>query len=983
MHRGIHDRPVHRKRKPRQRAWSAAVTAILLVAGSLIGTALPSMTAASSTAGAARPTVTAASSTAGAAGAARPSVTAASTTADFAQPFHFLAPLGVESGDPAKFDASLLDQLVVSICRVDAATCTPVKTLTSTSSLSEQLRIGLTNGKPSYYLANWDVSKVKLAPSTFRVTVTVDRLQLGSIDVGPATYKSFGRTWPIKFRVENNPTIRVRVLRAAGKGASQIANAIDREFGLCGNDLGQLLANDLDPFSQQEIDQAVAGVCQAADIPATTKVADAATLNALTSFDPATGRLTFSGSTPTLASLKVGDVLVSEPSANAANGYLRKVASISKNKKTGVITVETSDALLNEAIHAGVLNASGDLHAGDLRTTVAMPGVTVTAKRATAGTSGAAPADIGDGFDFHDAIDVTLYGNTGDGDVSGTGTVHIQGELKFNAGYNVGLGIEGCLSPPIFTCVDRFETHVGTNLYSDVHVSGTFNGHLQKEVTLATHYFNPIIFFIGPIPVVIIPVVKAIAGVNGDAQLTFSFESQVTGAMDLGAKWTDPADNGKGWENVSHEPQLTGDGHADVKASMEIHGYGAFEGKLLLYGVVGPGIKGRVGLWAIVKFPGDPLWEIRGFANGELNFTIDIGGVLDLGGYHEDILDVSIHLRSADNLAPVCSGRSDLIPVALNKDTVLGPRTFQNNWQGFFDCPDPEGGPVNYTAKDGTSNIDYRHATFTTTGEHDVVITATDDHGQSDQITLKINVIDTPPILSTTEASGDVRASVQYFVTAVAWDAEAGSFGDWLPCSAMTWQATNGTITAGPSNQTCTVAVVFSQAGAQTVTVTATEPKPNGKSSTHVVHVLVGDAPANPAPVIDIESFSVNAASGPKTICSLGDPECTDSCPTGFFCPVPMDRIVFNGMTGDFHEPLTFSLSASDPNGDPLTVTWYCLGNTDLYAVTDNQDGTFSCNPWSGSETAPILIWAQVSDGTTFVNTEVRRLYMFVRLNLA
>jgi hypothetical protein len=899
----------------------------------------------------------------------------AAQLSDFGEPFHFLAPLGAEAGDPTKFDSSLLDELVVSVCRVEGTGCTLVKTLTSSSSLSERLRLGPTNGPATYYLANWDTSKVKLAPYTFRVTVTVDRLVLGSVDVGPAQYNSFGRTWPIKFRIENNPKIRVRVLHEAGKSASQIANAIKNEFQLGADDVRALLAGDLDPFTQQEIDLAIAGVFQSVVIPPTTKVADTATQNALTAFDPSTGRMTFSGSTSTLASLKAGDVLVGEPSANAASGYLRKVTSITTSKKGGPVVVETTQARLDEAVHEGTLDAEGDLHPADLQAAVpALSGVTLSESSALA----AGPLDVGDGFDFHESIDVTLDGATSGDGVSGTGTVHIQGQLNFNAGYNVGLGIEGCLSITL-VCVDRFEAHLGAHVYSDLHVSGTFDGHLQKEVVLSTHYFHPIVFFIGPIPVVLIPVVRAVAGINGDAHVEFSFQSQVTGDIAYGAKWTDPDDGGIGWENVSSEPTLSGSADADVEASMEVRAYAGANAQLLLYGVAGPGIQANAGLRALVQFPHDPLWEIWGRADGKLFFSVDLGGVLTLAEYKTDVPPLELHLAQSANQPPACSARTDLIPVAKDADVYLGPRA-NGSFGGYFDCNDPEGGEVSYSAREGTTAIDLAHASWSTTGEHDVDVTATDDSSHATIFTLKVDVIDTPPILSVTTAGGSVPASVQYFVTASAWDVEGGTQGGggFLPCTAMTWEATGGTVTEAVSNQTCTVSVVFTQTGYQTVKVTATEP--GGKYSEHTVTVLVGSAPTNAAPVIDMDAFGVYAASGPKIGCFPGQFDCHEACPSGFFCMVPMDSILYNGTVGDFHPPLTLSLGASDPNGDPLTVHWFCQVGSTAYLVTDNGDGTFECSPWSSSITTPILIWATVSDGTTFVRTEVRRLYMLDRV---
>jgi hypothetical protein len=172
--------------------------------------------------------------------------------------------------------------------------------------------------------------------------------------------------------------------------------------------------------------------------------------------------------------------------------------------------------------------------------------------------------------------------------------------------------------------------------------------------------------------------------------------------------------------------------------------------------------------------------------------------------------------------------------------------------------------------------------------------------------------------------------------------------------------------------------VVFTQTGFQTIHVRATEP--GGKFSDRTVTVLVGSAPANAAPVIDMDQFDVMAASGPKIGCFPGQFDCHESCPSGFFCMVPMDSILYNGTVGDYHPPLTLSVDASDPNGDSLTVHWFCQVGAYSYAVTDNGDGTFACSPYSSSISTPILIWATVSDGTTTVRTEVRRLFMLDRL---
>ena len=892
-------------------------------------------------------------------------------------PLHFLEPLARASGDPAQFDGSLLADLVVSICRLEASGCTPLKTITSASSSAERLRIE-TGSMGSYYLANWDTSKVKLPPYSYRVSVSIAGLTLGSIDVAQSLYKSFGRTWPIKFRVDRDPAIHVRLLRADDKSASQIADVLRREFGLGPDEVAALLAGDIDPFTDEEIDLAIRGVFQNAVIPSTTKVADDATRNALTAFDPTTGRMSFSAATAVLNGLKVQDVLVGEPSAAAPNGYLRTITAISRPKK-GPIVVETRQATVNEAIRDGTLDAAAELQPDDLDHVEAVPGV-VAREQGAQGSSAVAQfgaLDIGDGYNFHESIDVTIDGAATGPGVTGSGTIHIQGDVSFNAGYNVGFGVEDCFDqlPPV--CVDRFEAHLGMDAATNIKVTGKFDGHMEKEYVLSTHYFKPIVFFIGPIPVVLVPIVHAIAGATGDAHLEFTFEAHVSSRLELGAKWTDPGDGGKGWEDLNNDMTPSGTGDGDLAASMELRAYAKADAKLLLYGVAGPGLAGRLGVGADVQFPRNPLWKVFGHARGEINFAVDLGGILKLAEHVQDLPEFRFDLAESENQAPECGARTDPIPVALGEEIYLGPRS-DGSFQGYFDCNDPEGEEVRYSATEGSTPVSLAHAKWDEAGTHVVTVTATDESGVTKTFTLTVDVINTPPLLSLGAATTTVPASVQYFVTASAYDVEDDDF---LPCNNLDWTATGGTVTEGLDNRTCTAVIVFDQVGTQTVKVVATDNQ--GKSTEKTLTVTVTTAPANPAPRIELGSFEVFATTGPKTNCdTLGDAGCEPhyNCPTGFFCRVPDGALLYNQAVGDFHGPLTLSINASDPNGDALTVRWFCTAGLTAYGVTDNGDGTFSCDPYTESYSTPIVIHAEISDGLTTVRSETRTLYMLDRV---
>ena len=904
---------------------------------------------------------------------------------DFGEPFHFLAPLAPEAGDPTRFDASLLDDLVVEICRVEGTACTLVKTLTSTSNLSERLRIGPTTGGGSYYLANWDVSRIKLTPYTWRVSVTIAGLVLGQLDVGPNQYKSFGRTWPIKFRIEKNPTIWVRILRSEGKSASQVANVLKNEFALGPDDIALLLARDIDRYTDEEIELALKGVFQTVVVPPTTKIADQATQNALTTFDPATGRMTCATTTPILGALNVGDVMVGEPNAAAPNGYLRYVTAIAKPKK-GPIVVDTRQALINEVITEGTLDAADQLDLDDLDHVVAeLPGVTFseTPSRMAGATAmlGATPMlgalDIGDGYTFHETFDVTLDGAGKQGGVSGRGTVRIQGEMNFNAGWNVGFGVEECFpdNPPFFTCVDRFEAHLGMDASSKVTVTGNADGHIEKEYVLSTHYFKPIIFFIGPIPVVLVPIVKAVVGATGDAHLEFSFDAEARTRMDFGAKWTDPDQGGNNWQDINDVQEPTATGHGDLEATMELRAYAKMDAKLLLYGILGPGLAGRIGVGAIVKYPGTPLWKAFAHARGEINFAVDLGGIIKLSERIAPLPELTFQVDEAENQPPVCGVGRDPIPVDLGVETFLGPRGDEPLSPGFFDCSDPEGGAVTFTTATSGGPQNAVSERFDAPGGHDLPVTVTDPAGLTTLLTLHIEVNNEAPFLETATATGTVPASTQYFVTAAAWDIEDRGF---VPCTSITWTVTGGTFDEAGDGRACTIVVVFDTVGAQTVHVVAVDK--NNKPSETTLTVNVTAPPSNDAPVIDPGSFFVNAAKGPKNVCVGSDCDPKYNCITGEGCRVPYGAILYNGAVGTYHGPLTFGVSASDPNGDTVTVTWFCKAGETSYPVTANGDGTFTCDPFTTSYLVPINVWAEASDGTTTVRSEVRRLYMYNRV---
>ena len=229
--------------------------------------------------------------------------------------FRFITPIAPNPHDmSADFDADLLPYLTVNICKVNGSECMPVASFTSTTSPD---RIRIENKQGKFFIVNWTTGPGFDNTPDYRISVEVPGEPLGSVDLPPSAYRQWGRTWPIKFIVEKDPELRIRLLSASGLSLWEIADILRSELGICDDELSSYLLSTYPGATAEQVSEVVSGVCQIVEIPRTTKVADAATRNALSFFDPATGRMWFTAETSVLKQLNVSDVLVSKPSGAA------------------------------------------------------------------------------------------------------------------------------------------------------------------------------------------------------------------------------------------------------------------------------------------------------------------------------------------------------------------------------------------------------------------------------------------------------------------------------------------------------------------------------------------------------------------------------------------------------------------------------------------------------------------------------------------
>jgi hypothetical protein len=912
--------------------------------------------------------------------------------------FRFITPIAPNPHDQAAdFDATLLPYLTVKVCKVSGTGCSLEKIFTSTTS-PDRLRIE--NKQGSFFIANWTTGAGFDSTPTYRISVDVPGETLGSIDLPPSAYRQWGRTWPIKFIVEKDPALRVRMLAAAGYTIWDVADNLRSTLGICGEQLRELLQSMYPNAKDVQVQQVVKSVCQTVTLPATTKIADDATRNALVSFSMATGRLIFANETTLLRNLKPNDILVSKPNVAAPYGYLRKVISIQKVK--GIYTLETTQASLTDTIIEGTLDAGGDLLPSDeipeaqlssfaaLRMADASADAEYSSTKAE--TSGCFDTSGSTGYHFDCSVDETFDFEKGEGEFTGTGQVRVSGRVLFNAGYDVGVGVEFCARVPVPACVDRFEARLRVQQRSELHVEGTLDATLQKEIVVARKIFKPITLWIGPVPVVIFPVANIIVGARGDAHVSFSFDAWTEGSFAIGAKW---ADDGKGWRNVSEDLSLSGDADVDLSGEMELREYYKGSAKLLLYGVVGPTFEGSLGGRAHFKIPGNPVWSLHGRIDGELAFEVSIIDVIKLGRFDlEDFLVGEIELDRSENFAPTCAPtRGSPINVNVNAEIRLGPTSTQQG-SGYFDCTDPEGDAIDYEFKSNypATDVIFEDPNIARLGLpisaiHTITVQATDSNGKAaPPLVLTFFVINPPPEVEVTTAVGTVPVGVQYFVNTLVYDPDEGAYLDCIRESPEGDQVRVDFFVDEPNTVrkigdgfNCSAEIIFHRTGSQRIRVVAIDYL--GASGTKFIDVNVTAAPPNAPPVIDVNSISYQAVASRSFQIRAGATRYT--CLAGQICPVPNGADVAGGPASYqtlYEQPFHVSLAATDADGPAPTVTWFCRDIFNAVTIaTSEGGGVYSCGTFGPARA--VFIGATVSDGTTTVYSEIRTYRMTPLIN--
>lgn len=324
----------------------------------------------------------------------------------------------------------------------------------------------------------------------------------------------------------------------------------------------------------------------------TTEILSPATTQYLTGISGNGTTFTFSRTTPELAALAAGDLMVGDVARAAPNGFLRKVTSVSSSG--GQIVVQTAEAALEEAIQSGTVQFSTILTSDDIQSAVLAQGAALAAPQ----------AEVGLGAIAVSLDDVVLYDhdgntNTENDQVKADGSISLEPslnlELKFGRKGLIGYGLKNASF--VIEVTEAAELAISSQVAL---------GEIEKEKEIARYTYSPITVMAGPVPVVLTPVLTVKVGVDGSVSAGVSVGGAQTATLSAGARYDGS------WRPVFNFGNDFSFNPPEISAGLDVKAKAGVDLSLLVYGAVGP----KAGVNAYLKLQANvlqsPWWTLKG-----------------------------------------------------------------------------------------------------------------------------------------------------------------------------------------------------------------------------------------------------------------------------------------------------------------------------------------------------------------------------------
>lgn len=338
-------------------------------------------------------------------------------------------------------------------------------------------------------------------------------------------------------------------------------------------------------------------------IPDTTKVISDETLGLLSGVD-ANGSYTFSQSSPSLANIYTGDVIVGGISPATPEGFLRRVTA--NTSAGGKIILATEPATLEDAISDGSIDISQHLSPADLQGAELVNGVMLENAQSQAAIANDHFVILLDHVVLYDAD-----GNSSTTDDQVTAT----GKMDFTADHTLSIRLhDRQLENMKFT----FTQNVASELSLDVKAN-LINA--SKEISVAKLNFGTWVKMVGSVPVVYSIQMPVTVRLNGSGSIGVSTgviqQAAVTAGMQyLSGQWSPIF-------NYSNQYTYT---LPDIQGAANFKGAIYPKAQLKLYGLVAPYVAISPYLKLDIDSQSDPWWVLRGGIDTDLGVDASILG---------------------------------------------------------------------------------------------------------------------------------------------------------------------------------------------------------------------------------------------------------------------------------------------------------------------------------------------------------------------
>lgn len=362
-------------------------------------------------------------------------------------------------------------------------------------------------------------------------------------------------------------------------------------------------------------------------IPETTQVLTEATTQHLLSVSDDGVTFTFSQSTPELAALDIGDVMVGDVSTAAPYGFLRKVASVTAIG--GQVVVTTTDATLEDAIQQGSIQLSKQLTPADIQAASFAPGVSLAQYKATG---------LNDSF-FFEIKDVVLYDKDGNYNTTND-QLKANGSLEFSPDFDFSLAVKNWTLQDLEFIFNVDET-VELEFLVELDILS-----VEAYYQIAHLHLGTITVFIGPVPVVVLIEMPIFLRVDGDLKVGVTTSVTQEANLSAGLRYA----NGN-WSPVSNLTNSFSFQPPTPKVGVDLKGYIDPPLGLLLYGAAGP----FASVNPYLKFEADafanPWWTLSGGIEATVGVKVEVLG-RSLGEHTERVAAYEVILSQADTTPP-------------------------------------------------------------------------------------------------------------------------------------------------------------------------------------------------------------------------------------------------------------------------------------------------------------------------------------------